>query len=401
MTNREMQFQATFGAPPSRSARGSSQARLLLLIAALGALTAAVAPGQEEEPQEEPPTEADSFQQWLLAPKLEFDDWLYEKRPSLNIALDLSTRLVARDTDMSDTDAGFLNWIGLDSSDRIEWDGLPLASILFQAYAMRADGLPGTPIIFDDPHDWELQWRFVYLDFDRFEHEGASFKLGHFQVPFGLEWTSDTTGTLRQYTNAKNLGVKADWGASVHGERDELGYEVSVTRGSGNEYRDEGDNYVLAGRLGYRVTRRLTLGASFFDADLTGQDAPIRPDGTKMPGFPKPDRRRYGVDARWTLPTIELLGEFSAGTNDDQDVWSGLAEINYEASAERFLAYSQVVGAGAKIGSSWEESLLVNLGVRRLIGPNITIGFQWSHDLEAMPGKALGDTGMLQLRYRF
>ena len=149
MTNREMQFQATFGAPPSRSARGSSQARLLLLIAALGALTAAVAPGQEEEPQEEPPTEADSFQQWLLAPKLEFDDWLYEKRPSLNIALDLSTRLVARDTDMSDTDAGFLNWIGLDSSDRIEWDGLPLASILFQAYAMRADGLPGTPIIFN------------------------------------------------------------------------------------------------------------------------------------------------------------------------------------------------------------------------------------------------------------
>ena len=148
--------------------------------------------------------------------------------------------------------------------------------------------------------------------------------------------------------------------------------------------------------MAYLVTPVFECGASYFDADLSGQDHPLG-----MPSFPSPDRQRYGVDARLTLPEFELLAEYSQGTNDDQDVWSGLAELNYATSAERLLAYTQLVGSGAKGASGWGEALQLNVGFRRMFGPNFILSFQWTHDIEALPGAALGDTGQLQLRYRF
>jgi hypothetical protein len=333
------------------------------------------------------------LENWIVEPKLRFDEWLDDQRPSLEIAFDLSMRIVEKS---GGSGTGHVNWVGIDLIDQLHWDGFPIATILVQAYAVEVKDLPATPIIFDDSRDWQLQWRFVYLDFDRWSHKGISWKVGHFQVPFGLEWTSDTTGTLRQYTNAKNLGVKADWGMSAHGTVDGLDYEVAVTRGSGNEYRDVSDNHLFAVRIGASPGHNLSYGVSYFDAQLTGQDAPIG-----MSTFPKPDRVRYGVDARWNFPGFQLLGECSRGTNDDLDVWSALLEANIHGPDERNLAYLQTVGSATKGVSDWDERVQAHLGVKRLIGPSLSLEAQWTHDLE-LPGNApLGDTGVLQIRYRF
>jgi hypothetical protein len=333
------------------------------------------------------------LEKWIVEPKLRFDEWLDDQRPSLELAFDLSMRIVEKS---GGSGTGHVNWVGIDLVDRLTWDGLPLASVIFQAYAIEAKDLPATPIIFDEPRDWQLQWRFVYLDFDRWAHKGFSWKVGHFQVPFGLEWINDTTGTLRQYTNAKNLGVKADWGMSGHGTRNGLDYEVALTRGSGNEYRDVDDNHVFAVRIAAHPSRVFSYGVSFLDANLTGQDAPVG-----LGAFPKPDRMRYGIDGRWTFPSVQLLGELSSGKNDDLEVWSGLIEANLTNSDERDLAYIQTVGAGTKGASGWDERILVNLGVKRLIGPSLSLEAQWTHDLEVPGNGALGDTGVLQMRYRF
>ena len=329
----------------------------------------------------------------LIGPKLELDDWLIDKRPSLDLAIDINTRIVEKS---GGSGTGHLNWIGIDFVDNLTWDGLPLASVIFQAYAIEAKDLPATPIFFDEPRDWQLHWRLVYLDFDRWAHRGISWKVGHLLVPFGLEWITNTNGTLRQYTNAKNLGVKADWGMSGHGTLDGLDYEVALTRGSGNEYRDVDDNHVFAVRIAAHPSRVFSIGVSFLDANLTGQDAPVG-----MSAFPKPDRVRYGIDGRWTFPRVQWLTELSSGKNDDLEVWSGLIEANLTNSDERDLAYMQVVGSGTKGSSGWDERILVNLGVKRLIGPSLSLEAQWTHDLEVPGNGPLGDTGVLQMRYRF
>ena len=181
-----------------------------------------------------------------------------------------------------------------------------------------------------------------------------------------------------------------------HWTLDGLDYEVALTRGSGNEYRDVDDNHVFAVRIAAHPSRVFSYGVSFLDANLTGQDAPVG-----MNAFPKPDRVRYGVDGRWTFPSVQLLAEVSSGKNDDLEVWSGLIEANLTNSDERDLAYMQVVGSGTKGSSGWDERILVNLGVKRLIGPSLSLEAQWTHDLEVPGNGPLGDTGVLQMRYRF
>jgi hypothetical protein len=59
------------------------------------------------------------------------------------------------------------------------------------------------------------------------------------------------------------------------------------------------------------------------------------------------------------------------------------------------------VGSGTKGSSGWDERILVNLGVKRLIGPSLSLEAQWTHDLEVPGNGPLGDTGVLQMRYRF
>ena len=337
--------------------------------------------------------ENESLEQRLLQPKLKLDAWLFQKRPTMNLAFDLNSRIVVRE---GKDEPGFVNWFGIDFVDQIDWNGLPLASVIMQAYAVQVVDLPKTPIIFDDPKDWELQWRFVYLDFDGFAHKGYSLKVGHFQVPFGLEWNSDTTGTLRQYTNAKNLGVKADWGVSVHGTRSGFDYELSLTRGSGNEYRDVGDNHVIAARVGSRFGDTLSWGLSYLDANLTGQDAPIG-----MTSFPAPQRERWGMDVALTHTKTQWLAEYSRGTNGSQGVRTSLVEFNIEEPTDRNLTYIQLTGSGVHSETDLNMTLQSNVGYKKYLGPNLSLEVQWTHDIE-LPGAAKpGETGVFQVRYRF
>ncbi|MDE0915679.1 MAG: hypothetical protein OSB57_10945, partial [Planctomycetota bacterium] len=167
----------------------------------------------------------------LLALKYGFDDWLFTAGRGAELVIDQSTRLVQASNGGGH---GILNWIGLDFLTHIEGaDGQSIGTLLVQPFALHSDGLPNPPPIFDGPHDWALQFRYVQLDVTRWAHRGVSWRLGHFEVPFGLEHGIDTNGTLHQFSNGSNLGVKGDWGTSLYGESNGVNYEVAITRGSG------------------------------------------------------------------------------------------------------------------------------------------------------------------------
>ncbi len=329
----------------------------------------------------------------LLDWKFEFDEWLFRAVPSADLAVDQATRIVQTSNGGG---PGILNWIGLDFITDIGGaDGKTIGTLLLQPYVIHADGLPKTPPIFDGPHDWAMQWRFIQFDVTRWAHRGIGWKLGHFQVPFGLEHGINTTGTLRQFTNNSNLGVKADWGPSLYGERNGIDYEVAVTRGSGNEYRENDGNRVLAARVGNSLEENLCFGVSYMDAQLTGQDPP-----GMMTSFPKPTRTRWGADFRWRRATHTLLGETSYGKNDDDDVWASLLELNSSSNDERSLYYAQLVASGSKPSSGWQEREALQLGLRQHLSAHSTLSLQWAQDLE-VPTGAEKSVIAVQLRFRF
>ncbi|MAF65314.1 MAG: hypothetical protein CMJ84_06610 [Planctomycetes bacterium] len=326
--------------------------------------------------------------------KVDFDDWLFELRPAAELAVDLATRVVYRP---ASGPPGVLSWIGLDYVEELTFgDGRSIGTLLLQPFFLLADGLPMTPLLFDEPQDWEVQWRYVSLDVTRWEHRGLSWLTGHFELPFGLERQVDTNGTLRQYSNARNLGLKADWGTGLHSEHAGVDYHVSLTRGSGNDYRSADGSYAFCLRIGNSLTENLSYGASFMDAHLTGQDAP-----GDLQAFPTPDRTRFGIDCRWRRPSFAVLGEASFGSNGDEDVWSALFEVNRTSDDESVLTYAQIVGYGFGEAEGWQDYQSLRLGARHTLGASATIGVEWSRDIVAPAAAGEGDALAIQWRYRF
>jgi hypothetical protein len=159
---------------------------------------------------------------------------------------------------------------------------------------------------------------------------------------------------------------------------------VAVTRGSGNEYRESDGNRVIAARVGNSLEENLCFGVSYMDAQLTGLDP----------------RTRLGADFRWRRPSHTLLGETSYGTNDDEDVWASLLELNSSSDDERSLYYAQLLASGTKPSSGWEEREALQLGFRQHMSANSTLSVQWAQDFD-LPTGTEKSVIAIQLRFRF
>ena len=119
---------------------------------------------------------------------------------------------------------GLLSAVGLDLHHVFSSStGPDLGTLRLQGYALRAD-LPNNPPLFGDNH-WEWTDRISDFNFTRFSAKGVNVRLGHYQVPYGLEQTQSTYGTLRDYMSRTNLGIKADWGVTLNGQLPDYEYE--------------------------------------------------------------------------------------------------------------------------------------------------------------------------------
>lgn len=233
-------------------------------------------------------------------------------------ALDFSTRYSA--LPQADTQ---LNFAGLDLHSVVSGARGDLGTLTLQPYLVHRDPQPGTR---DNP---ELQWRISNFNYTGLAQGRFNVRVGHFELPFGLEQVLDTNGTLHQMNSPAALGLKADWGWSINGTLPQLEYEVARMQGSGDRFSTAGAGYQV-GRVATPRSRTLWFGLSYLQG-TTGLDRELSPS------------ERFGIDVGWRLPYgFDFFAETSWGETGGTRVSRSLAELRYSTPLEQGLWYLQL-----------------------------------------------------------
>jgi hypothetical protein len=263
------------------------------------------------------------------------------------------------------------------------------ATIVLQGFQTRIDNNPAPPFIFDGPTDWQWIYRMFYINWKLAPRDALNLKVGHFEMPFGLEMLIDTNGTLQQVGTAPNLGIKADWGLTLNGVSGGLEYEFGISRGSGNEWETAGSPYAFVGRVGTDPTKGSWVGVSGFNAEL------FRP-GTTI------QRRRIGVDAGLEFGAWTLMGEVSGGKNDSNDAMHALLELNWRNPSEQWFWYGQLrTQQERSITTGWDGPLESVIGLKWSPDRHWTLSTEWVQNLERTTTGSREASIRLQMRYRF
>ncbi len=302
---------------------------------------------------------------------------------NLRWTIDLS----ARGTYMNDTDAWSGQYVvGLDVHKVFTGPGGDIGTLVFQPYLVWLDNNSYPPYFFDDGDDWELVWRITNFNYTALAHGRFNIRIGHFEVPFGLEQNIDTNGTLRQYTFS-DRGIKADWGATVNGVLEHVEYELAVSRGSGNDIRSSQDPYIVAGRVGSRSDRNLIVGVSFLRGEILGAD------GTTA-------RTRLGLDAAWYRGLLEMLFEVSGGEDEDIDTFNALAELSLRNPMETLHGWLQLRYREVDTVSGRDEASSVALGIAWEPDRHWSLSSQWIEPVDELSDMHDESKFQLQARYR-
>ncbi|MEM7003035.1 MAG: hypothetical protein AAF529_19770, partial [Pseudomonadota bacterium] len=311
-----------------------------------------------------------------VAPALAIDGW----RENLRSSLDVSSRpLYYFDADR----AASMNFVGVDIHKVFSTQHRDVGVLTAQAYLTRIDDVRGYPGFFDDDHDSEVVYRIFNFNFTGLGEQLPNLRVGHMEVAYGLEHTIDTNGTLQQYGQPQNLGVKADWGMSLNKEHQRFEYELSVTSGGGQELKRQDGSFVLAGRVGTPRDGNLVLGASVYRSLLRGVV-----------------RERAGVDLQYFFGRNNLNAELSSGQNNSDDVLNALLEFNRFNQRESLRFYTQLLYLSNTDGQQWQRTTNASIGVSYLPDTRLDLSAQYGRTLQN-PAGTHPSTLSLQVRYRF
>ena len=324
--------------------------------------------------------------------------------PGLRATIDLSERVSWSDADGG---IGSQTAIGFDLHKVFSTDTSDVATATLQGYLVRIEDLPGAPPFFDGPDDWEFQFRIFNLNWTPRATRGRlNLRVGHMELPYGLEHRLNTNGTLRDFTHGANLGIKADWGVSLNGVLDAFEYELAWTRGVADERTLEATG-VVSGRIGTPSERPWILGLSF----LHGRVSNLRAVGLWRSGIATPTplesdrdairRTRIGIDLEWNEGPIVVLAELSGGVDFDQRVWNGLVELDWNSPYEDWLVYGQLRFEARRFDAGWDGREQLALGVRWAPDEHWALSTELARDLDHFGARAESTRVRSQLRYRF
>lgn len=302
---------------------------------------------------------------------------------NLRWTIDLS----ARGSYMTDTEEWSGQYaLGLDLHKVFTGASGDIGTLVFQPYLVRLDNNTYPPYFFDDGDDMELVWRIANFNYTALARGRFNIRIGHFEIPFGLEQIINTNGTLRQYT-FRDRGIKADWGATVNGILEALEYEVSVSRGSGNDIDSTDNPYVVAARVGTRSDRNLIGGLSFMRGEILGAA------GTT-------ERTRLGLDVAWYRGLLEVLFELSGGEDAGMDTSNALAELSVRNPMETLHGWLQLRHKQLDTATGSDESSSAALGAIWTPDRHWSLSTQWVEPIEQFSGKHEDSKFQLQARYR-
>ncbi len=316
----------------------------------------------------------------------ELPDAVYRFDENLRITLDLSSRL---STSTREGQFSAENFLGLDLHKVISGVGSDWGTLRLQPYADRVDD--------QRQHDWRLQFRFFDFNFTRLARNRVNLRVGHFEIPYGLEQLIDTNGTLRDFIHVRNLGVKADWGASLNGVFPRFDYEVALTRGSGNDYSDRGNRFIVAGRIGTPGDADVIVGLSGFHGRVAVPNSTTAPDGIDMAIV---SRTRLGADGQIFLGRAGILADVSFGRDDSRDIANGLLELNWHTGSERFGPYFQARYFSQRSTAGWDVEAQGLVGAQYNPDTHWSLSAQYQHDVVTFDAAPRAGVMSFQVRYR-
>lgn len=194
-----------------------------------------------------------------------------------------------------------------------------------------------------DSGTWEYETHNAYADF--FNLAGApgrfNLRLGRAYLPFGLNWQTDTHGTLLQLSNDRVFGTDRDWQATAYGSVTEmLDYRAGYVLGTGPDQRLDGQGGMAVGRIGLGNPSLFERGLEGGLSGAFGQ----RLDSHAGMDHPIPTWRA-GADLRKRFDSgigpFTLTGEGAIGEDDSAPVRSGLAQLDWLNPGRRWGAAAQ------------------------------------------------------------
>jgi hypothetical protein len=303
---------------------------------------------------------------------------------NLRRTIDLSSRAILA-TDTGEWSA--VHAIGLDLHKVFTGPGGDWGTLLLQPYWVKLKDIERPPYGFNGPNDDKLTWRMTNFNYTGLARGRFNVRAGHFEVPYGLEQNVDTNGTLRQYT-FPDRGIKVDWGATINGVLPRIEYEIALSRGSGIDYSDRDNPWLLSGRVGTSSSGSVVAGLSFLRGDILGPGGATR-------------RNRLGMDLTWYTGPYDLMFELSWGNNEGDDRLNGLGEVSFRSPMQVLHVYVQVRYTSQDTQDGWDDESSVALGVGWQVRRQLELTAQLVEALDTMSDKP--DTGNLaaQVRFRF
>lgn len=301
--------------------------------------------------------------------------------------IDASTR-ITRNTDKNHN--SFQHVIGIDIHKVFSGETSDIGTLLFQPYIVKINNNTNFPFVFDDPNDTQLTWRIANFNYTALSQGQFNIKLGHFEIPYGLEHDTDTNGTLRQFTFS-DRGRKTDWGVSINGILPQFEYEIALTRGSGNEIKSQGNPHIFSGRIGTSSNKNIVAGVSWFTGDVLNRNVIT-------------ERQKFGIDLSYYYYQWQFKAESSIGSTAKNDTLNALIETLWMNPRETLSTYVQIGYQSTEVDngiSNATQSTSYWLAGVQWVGQNgFDISAQYKHKLKDTDIIEIDPVLNIQIRYR-
>ena len=308
---------------------------------------------------------------------------------NLRLSLDVSSRTVSYEQsdlqkDQQGKQVGYTHVIGMDLHKVFSDNQGDVGTLVLQTYLTKLDNQVQRPGFFEDENDSKLVYRIMTFNYTRHSQWRPNIKLGHLELPYGLEHSLNTNGTLKGYQQGPNLGIKADWGMSLNKQHQNLEYEVSATTGGNQEIKRQDGSYVYSARIGTPRSGNQVIGASIYESSLANNK-----------------RRRFALDAQYYWGLFAVYGQFDTGEDNQQDVHKAIIDLNWRDTQEITTVYLQSFYLMKEVQSENQKKHTYTLGVQLDYRQQWDISAQYQWDQQVFTGESKNPLLSAQLRYRF
>ncbi len=210
-----------------------------------------------------------------------------------------------------------------------------------------------------------------------------SLRVGHFQLPYGLNPVLAPRNSFILPLGAYDLGFKWDWGMAYKGSLGRYDYELAGTTGVGERLSWPDGGALVSARIGTPTYKDHEYGFSI----LYGSVSPQMLNHLILPT--KVTRFRVGVDTTlMKRPYRVLMAEVAIGKDGGRGVGGVMFAADYVLPrAPKYSVTGQVVGWFGDLARARSANSLLTLAVTRTVSTSAIVRLAWVHNLHIASGQ--------------